>query len=216
MLLSYLLTFIVFLCPLVDARRGDSKADQDRKGKSVTAWDSSFVPPSPPSNDVFVLEPLSPQHAELDHAAVMGSRKHIRHTLQWGNWPADDMTVEKNRKDLARHLKEYEKREAYAYTVLSKDRKRCLGCVYLYPVPKKSDAVRMAYWVIESELKNQIDQRLQQTVLDWIKADWPLKLVVLGFHTNNERGIDFAKKAGARQMGPVRENQIRFVWKAAN
>ena len=41
--------------------------------------------------------------ADLDYAAFMGSREHLRRTLEWGPWPKPDMTLEANAKDLANH-----------------------------------------------------------------------------------------------------------------
>lgn len=188
--------------------------EREEAQKPTSPWSKSFTPPDAPESKHFVLEPLGPHHAEKDHAAFMGSRDHIRHTLQWGGWPADDTTVEQNRKDLARHLKEFENREAYAYSVLSPNRKKCIGCVYIKPVQNKTDACAVAYWVVESELKNDFDKKLQNAMLNWLAEKWAMKMVVLPYHENNDRGIKFAKEAGARQAGPERDGRVRYVWRA--
>jgi len=177
-----------------------------------TAWDKAFSPPVELDTKRVHLEPLKPDHAELDHAAFMSSRAHLRKTLGWGGWPADDATVKANRKDLQRHWKEFENREAYAYTVLSPNRQRCLGCVYLNPIKDKPRTARMAYWVIEEELTHDLDEHLVEAVLDWIKRDWPLDHIVQPLQTANARGVAIAKKLGLRPSGPEKDGQIQYVW----
>lgn len=178
----------------------------------TAAWDKAFSPPMELKTKRMHLEPLKPDHAELDHAAFMSSREHLRKTLGWGGWPADDTTVAANRKDLNRHWQEFENREAYAYTVLSPDRKRCLGCVYLKSVKGKPRTAGMAYWVIEEELAKGLDEHLVEAVLDWIERDWPLDHIVQPLQTANARGVAIAKKLGLRPGGPEKDGQIRYVW----
>ena len=117
-------------------------------------WSPSFTPPTLLTTERVRLEPLAPRHTERDHAAFMSSREHLRATLNWGEWPRADMTLEENRADLQRHWEEFLRREAYAYTVLSPDGTRCLGCVYINPpdedaaAPEEDGrAATLAYWV---------------------------------------------------------------------
>ena len=85
-------------------------------------WTAEFQPPMVLDTPRFHLEPLGPQHAELDYEAFMSSREHLLATLHWGGWPSADATVEGNRADLTRHADEFVAGEAYAYTVLTPDR----------------------------------------------------------------------------------------------
>lgn len=79
----------------------------------------------------FVLEPLNEKHAELDYEALMSRRARLRDELQWGQWPPEEFTLECNRTDLRGHHDEFVRHEAFAYTVLSPDHTRCLGCIYI-------------------------------------------------------------------------------------
>jgi RimJ/RimL family protein N-acetyltransferase len=178
----------------------------------ASVWSKDYQPPTELNTPTVHLEPLGPQHAELDHKAFMSSREHLHRTLHWGDWPREDTTVEDNRSDLARHGKEFDNREAYAFTVLSTDRKRCLGCVYMKPLNKHPRAVGIAYWVVEDELVNDLDEHLIKSLLEWFEKDWALDMAVFPLHTDNERGASIAKKLGLRQGGPPRKDMIRFVW----
>ncbi len=179
----------------------------------TTAWSKSFTPPVPLKTDRLRLEPLDPEHAQLDHAALMSSREHLRKTLHWGDWPTADMTVAANRADLERHKAEFDRREAYAYTVLSLDGTRCVGCVYLKPLGQsKPRAAMVAYWVVADELPNDLDHHLVEALLEWLGKEWPLDNVVLPLHTDNARGVLLARKLKLRSAGPPRDDHVRFVW----
>ena len=96
-------------------------------------WTAEFTPPKSLDTGKVHLEPLEPKHVELDYAAFMSSRETLQKTLHWGSWPAADFTIERNRKDLEGHYSDYLGRRGYTYTVLTPDRSKCVGCVYLYP-----------------------------------------------------------------------------------
>lgn len=173
-------------------------------------WSPDFEPPRVLATARVRLEPLAPRHAELDFAALMESREHLRRTLRWGDWPRADFTLEENRGDLERHWREFEDREGYAYTVLAPDRSRCLGCVYL--VPPRDGAGRdamLAYWVSEPALATDLDAHLLGSVLAWIERDWPFERVAIPNHPDNARGARIGAEAGltAAEDGSV------LVWR---
>lgn len=141
--------------------------------KAPSARHPDFAPPAPPEHPDFVLEPLRPVHAELDYQALMGSRLHLRRTLDWGTWPREDFSLPENRKDLARHGDEFDARVAYAYTVLSPDRSQCYGCCYLNPEEENPRDAVLAYWVIQP-LSDRLDLPLLFSVVNWIDTEWPI------------------------------------------
>ena len=100
---------------------------------------SGFVPdgfdqPMTMTTEQFVLEPLGPQHNESDYQAWMSSMDHIRATpgFEDGSWPRE-MTLDENLADLERHAREFERREAFTFTVLEPGSTGVIGCVYIYP-----------------------------------------------------------------------------------
>ena len=72
----------------------------------------------------FVLEPLGPEHNEADFEAWSTSIQHIRATpgFRADLWAGDDwpypMTLDQNLADLTQHAEEFDRGEAFAYTVL--------------------------------------------------------------------------------------------------
>ena len=157
-----------------------------------------YVPPTGIETARMVLEPLAPRHVERDYAALMSSREHLQRTLQWGTWPREGFTLDENLADLEMHWREFEERVGFAYTVLTPDRQRCLGCVYFTPIdPSQLDVNRalFAYWVIEDELETELDRHLLESILTWVKSDWPFEAVGLLVHDDNTRGSELARAA---------------------
>jgi RimJ/RimL family protein N-acetyltransferase len=185
-------------------------------------WSAGFEPPLGLETPRVLLEPLSEQHAEVDFAALMSSREHLASTLHWGSWPRADFTVEENRTDLARHAREFRSREAYAYTVLTPDRQRCLGCLYIEPRDSVPEEARQAagpvalaaYWVIETELERDLDKHLLQAVLDWFVREWSFVSVAFPTHVQNERGLAIALELGLESAEPLEASQRLLLWRA--
>lgn len=183
-------------------------------------WSADFDPPLELVTERVRLEPLAPRHVELDFEALMGSREHLRRTLRWGDWPREDFTLEENRVDLQRHWDEFERREAYAYTVLDADGERCVGCIYLNPfppdagLPEGTRAGRLAYWVIEEELETDLDRDLVTALLEWFADTWPLDVVALFPLEDDVRGLEQLRAAGLTDLDSPRAGTRMLVWEA--
>ncbi len=140
-----------------------------------------FVPddfeiPALLETDRFRLRMLSVDDVEKDYEAVIESRE-LLHRMFGGPWPRPGFTLEENLADLERHQQEFLSRKAFAYTVVSLDETRVLGCVYIEPPETtESDAV-VVMWVRQTEYDKGLDEILFNTVRDWISSDWPFKMV---------------------------------------
>jgi len=140
-----------------------------------------FVPddfeiPTSLETDRFRLRMLSVNDVEKDYEAVIESRE-LLHTLFGGPWPRSGFTLEENLADLKRHQQEFLRRKAFAYTVVSLDETRVLGCVYINP-PKNIDADAVVFmWVRQTEYDKGLDEILFDKVRNWISSDWPFKKV---------------------------------------
>ena len=115
--------------------------------------------------DIFLEATLDPQATpELLHS--MGS-----------TWPREGFTIDENLADLERHQQEFLERQAFAYTVVSLDEARVLGCVYINP-PKDEGYDAFAYmWVRQSEYDQGLDPILFKTVKAWLETSWPFSAV---------------------------------------
>jgi RimJ/RimL family protein N-acetyltransferase len=86
-----------------------------------------------------------------------------------------ETTRDENLVVLGWHQKEFESRRSFAYTVVTPDESRVLGCVYLYPDDELDVDVRM--WVRRDAWENGLDSELEQAVKDWLEAKWPFERV---------------------------------------
>ena len=123
-----------------------------------------FVPddfeiPATLETDCFRLRMLSLDDAEKDYEAVAESRE-LLHTMFSGPWPRPGFTLEENFADLERHQKEFFSRKAFAYTVMSLDETRVLGCVYIDPPETTDSDAVVVMWVRQIEYDKGLDEIL--------------------------------------------------------
>ena len=142
---------------------------------------NQFVPddfeiPSLLETDRFRLRMLSVDDVEKDYEAVIESRQ-LLHTMFGDPWPKPGFTLEENLADLERHQQEFLSRKAFAYTVVSLDETRVLGCVYINPPETTDSDAVVVMWVRQTEYDKGLDEILFNTVRDWISSGWPFKKV---------------------------------------
>ena len=123
----------------------------------------------------FRLRMLSVDDVEKDFEAVMETQERF-HSLGY-SWPREGFTIEENFADLEQHQKEFVNREAFAYTVVSIDEKRVLGCVYINPTEQENVDAVIRMWVRQSEFNKGLDPILFSEVKKWIAKEWPFKHV---------------------------------------
>lgn len=168
-------------------------AEMPEAGAPGSPWvPDGFEVPRRLVGDGFVLVPLGPAHNTSDHRAWTTSIEHIRATPGftaelWGgdDWPVP-MSLEANLADLEMHAGEFERREAFAYTVLDGDGDgdgatvigdgaTVIGCVYIDPdITGAADAM-VRCWVRAD--RAELDAVLAQTVRDWLAEVWPFTTV---------------------------------------
>jgi len=137
---------------------------------------SDFQVPAVLETERFRLRMLSVDDAEKDYEAVIESRE-LLHATFGGPWPREGFTLEENLRDLERHQREFLNREAFAYTVVSLNESRVLGCAYINP-PRRTDAdAEVHMWVRQSEYDRGLDEVLFQAVRDWMGSAWPFATV---------------------------------------
>jgi RimJ/RimL family protein N-acetyltransferase len=136
----------------------------------------NFTVPASLETDRFRLRMLSVGDVEKDYEAVIESRE-LLHTMFGGPWPRLGFTLEENLADLERHQQEFLSRKAFAYTVVSLDETRVLGCVYIEPSKTANSDAVVVMWVRQTEYDNGLDEILFNKVRNWISSDWPFKKV---------------------------------------
>lgn len=147
-----------------------------------------FEVPALLETEYFRLRMLSVDDVEKDYEAVIESRELLQ-KMFGGSWPREGFTLKENLADLEKHQQEFLDRIAFAYTVVSLDEQKVLGCVYINP-PKnyKDDTEFVKYWRknhpeaiihmwVRHEYDKGLDKILFRKVRDWISSEWPFKKV---------------------------------------
>lgn len=147
---------------------------------------SDFPVPAILEHEHFFLRMLRADDAQADYEAVMASQERLRAGSPHG-WPRPGFTLAENRADLVRHEQEFHDRVAFAYTVVSPDGARTLGCVYINP-PATSDTQpdspdsngnpdAFVYLWVRDEDHAELSGELFRTVDAWLDAYWPFQAV---------------------------------------
>jgi len=131
-----------------------------------------FAVPAGLRTEVFVLEPLTVRHNDLDYAAWMSSIEHIRQTPGFsdGKWPWP-MSLEENAGDLARHDRDFGDRAGFTYTVLDPATTDVIGCLYIYPSKRDGYDADVHSWVRAD--RAALDKPLYELVSGWLAEAWP-------------------------------------------
>lgn len=183
---------------------------------------TGLIEPAPPElrTDEFALRPIVADDAELDHAAVMETREHLR-SWQLSTWPEDDFTVEANRVDLTDLEERHAANRAFTYTVLDPDGATCLGCVYVFPTSAAflarstvtpvgqdtwADVDAVAYfWVRPSQMALGMDERLLSALRAWFADEWNLEKTVYVTSERFTQQVELIARAGLSRMFEIQE-----------
>ncbi len=156
---------------------------------------NAMVPPHLKTEE-FLLRPLRATDVELDYKAVMESQDFLLIRTN-DRWPRIGFTIEENLKDLEDHEKGFNNREEFTYTIMNHSETRCLGCIYITSFAQKLRSIlskedfesydigdyeaQVSFWMIPDCVKQDMDKRLLQDLIKWIKDDWSFSKVSLSF-----------------------------------
>ncbi len=131
----------------------------------------------------FTLHPLTPRYAAIDYEAYIASPNVIDlHSV--GRWQIEGYTLEENQRATAWHAAAHQRRESFAFILLTPDETRGLGCVYFNPLlPRlinQADAIAtdindhttmVTFWIREGEEK-RLSFPVVQVVEAWLHQEW--------------------------------------------
>jgi hypothetical protein len=136
--------------------------------------DESFKIPMKLETEEFRLRMLTVNDVVKDYDAVMSSVEELKRIWPHSGWPVG-LTLEEDLIDLGWHQREFLSRRSFAYTVVSLDETRVLGCVYINPTRKRGYDAEVYLWARETKLGTGLDAILYDTVRLWLKNEWPFK-----------------------------------------
>jgi hypothetical protein len=131
-----------------------------------------FKIPEKLETDEFRLRMLTVNDVVKDYDAVMSSVDELKTIWPDSDWPVG-LTLEENLIDLGWHQREFLDRRSFAYTVVSLDETRVLGCVYINPTRKRGYDAEVYLWARETVLGIGLDASLFSAVILWLKCEWP-------------------------------------------
>lgn len=136
--------------------------------------DAEFSVPEVLETSEFRLRMLTINDVDKDYAAVMSSVDHLRNVWPDSGWP-DGLTLEDDLIDLGWHHKEFNNRTSFAYTMVTLDESKVIGCVYVNPTRKRDYDAEVYLWVRQSESESGLDDRLFATVTEWLHDSWEFR-----------------------------------------
>lgn len=172
--------FFVFaamaLAPTASAQQAaDAAATAERPPPFVPA---AFRPPALVETKTFKLVPLGPALVKIDYAAYMASIAHLQQTFTRStDWPHPGITDAEAMHDMESEQARFQRRQSFAYAVLTPDGSRERGCVYVSPSPVEGHDAVVRLWVTKAEYDAGFDAELYAWVRDWIGKDWPFAKV---------------------------------------
>lgn len=136
----------------------------------------------------FKIVPLGPDLVDVDFAAYMSSIEHLQTTFTRStSWPHKDVSAADAMKDMQTEQARFQKRESFAYAVLTPDGSRERACVYVYPSEVAGYDAVVTMWVTKAEYDAGFDTELSAWVTQWVAREWPFAKVAYP-----GRAIDFA------------------------
>lgn len=136
-----------------------------------------FTPPTRWYGRQLMLVSAGPEWVAQDYAAVMASRRHIKHLFgPRDSWPPDDLSIEDNLADLEWHRQEFSALRSFAYHLLDPEGLACLGCLYLYPTASDAHDAEAYLWTHVSLPREQAAQ-MEDEVIAWINGSWPFAAI---------------------------------------
>lgn len=154
-----------------------------KKAAEAAGNDSVFVPddfevPRLVETESFKLVPLGPELVDIDYAAYMSSIQHLQATFTRStDWPHADIDDEAAMQDMVNEQGRFERRESFAYGVITPEGDRERGCIYVRPSRKPGYDAEVSLWVTKAEFDEGFDASLYEWAQVWIEESWPFAAV---------------------------------------
>lgn len=143
---------------------------------NITFVPKSFDVPTNVLLTPFHLTVLEESNAEVDYQAVMSSLPRLKSIFGPNtSWPSEKMSLEENIASLQIHQREFNDREAFAYSVFNESKTKYLGSVYIDSTRSKSYDCEVYLWVREDSA--DLDAILYSSVLTWLTEHWPFEKI---------------------------------------
>ena len=133
------------------------------------------------------LRKLCAAMLDSDYEAVMGSAGKLTTVFAPADdWPLPTLTRADDLLDLRRHEAEFDRRLAFAFTVIPSAQahlrlQQTLGCVYINPATRRGFDAEVLLWTVSHGLgaaeASTLEAKLDALVRQWMKDAWPFEAV---------------------------------------
>jgi len=139
---------------------------------------AGFDPPTRAEGKGFQLVSLGPALVRIDYDAYMSSIEHLQTTFSRSpQWPHAGITDAEAMLDMETEQGRFQRRESFAYGVLTPDGSRERGSFYLSPSPVPGFQAVARLWVTKAEYDAGFDRELYRWARHWVKTAWPFARV---------------------------------------
>lgn len=148
---------------------------------------ADFVVPTAYTSGRLSLTKLCAALLDSDFIAVMGSAKSLTTVFAPADdWPDPTMTRSEDLVDLKRHEAEFNKRLAFAYTIIptaqiGQQLPQTVGCIYINPATRKGHDAEVLLWGVShgcsTAKAKALDADIEKLCRDWLQESWPFKNV---------------------------------------
>ncbi len=128
----------------------------------------TFLAPGPPQIGSYVWNHLHTMILKQDYQALVDRA---------GRTGPMNSTLAEDYGELKRHEWEFQNNTAFAYGILTPDKKLEVACVYINPSPKEGYDATVRFWVTKQSVEAGLEPKLETAVREWVKAKWPFKKV---------------------------------------
>ena len=135
---------------------------------------AGFAVPASAKAAGFKLVPLGPALVKIDYDAYMSSIAHLQKTFSRStDWPHAGITAADAMVDMQTEQARFQKRESFAYAVLTPDGRRERGSVYVSPSRVAGYDAVVRLWVTKADFDAGFDAELYAWVQSWVRTKWP-------------------------------------------
>jgi hypothetical protein len=131
-------------------------------------------------HDRFRLEPLGPEHLEIDYEGIVASADHLDGTMMPTGWMSGDFnfTLDDDVTELHWHAREFRTKSSFAFIAVDSGQHRSLGCAYVNPSERAGFDAEVTCWGRWMDEDPEWDATFFSTIEQWVESQWPFERVV--------------------------------------
>lgn len=178
----------------------------------------------------FVVQQLTADLAELDFESYKASPDVISIHSD-GRWPVTGFSLSDELAQVSQHQADHDARRAFTFALLSPNRQKALGCLYVNPLREFLDRAGVAedtmkcvppasamvtFWIRQDKQDSGLADVVVTAVDEWLRCGWPLEFYLFRVLPEEVTSRDALANAGLRPAALSLTHEPRpYLWFAA-